>query len=151
MKEVRRQGMEDVVMVGGDGLQGPDFYKLGEDSVIGSISYTGFSPVNPTPKIAKFIEKYKTKYNGEIPDLFAAQGYDAVMLIVEAMKQANSTDPKEFHKTLAQTKDFDRVSGITTFQENREPIKSPVYLLSVQNKDGQLQFDLLKKVPVKMD
>ena len=150
MKEVRRQGMNDIVMVGGDGLQGEDFYKLGEDSVIGSISYAGFSPVEPTPTTAAFIEKFKAKYNEE-PDLFSAQGYDAVMLIVEAMNKANSTDPVEFHKTLAQTKDYDGVSGVTTFRENREPIKSPVYLLSVQNKDGKLGFDLLRKVPVKME
>lgn len=151
MKEVRRQGMEDVVMVGGDGLQGEDFYKLGEEAVIGSISYAGFSPVDPTPTTAAFIDKFKEKYDGELPDLFSAQGYDAVKLLVEAMEKANSTDPLEFHKTLAQTKDFDGVSGVTTFRENREPIKSPVYLLSVQNKDGKLQFDLLKKVPVKME
>lgn len=150
MKEVRRQGMKDIVMVGGDGLQGPDFYKLGEESVIGSISYAGFSPVDPTPTTEKFIGDFKGKNNGESPDLFSAQGYDAVMLIVEAMKKVNSTDPVEFHKALAQTTDYDGVSGVTTFRENREPIKSPVYLLSVQNVDGELKFDLLKKVPVNM-
>jgi len=148
MKEVRRQGMEDVVMVGGDGLQGEDFYKLGEEAVIGSISYAGFSPVDPTPTTAAFIEQFKTKNNGEEPDLFSAQGYDAVMLIVEAMKKANSTDPVEFHKTLAQIKNFDGVSGVTTFQDNREPKKSPVYLLSIQDNNGQLGFDLLRKVAV---
>ncbi len=151
MKEVRRQGMNDIVMVGGDGLQGPDFFKLGEDAVVGSISYAGFSPVEPTPTTAAFIEKFKAENDGESPDLFSAQGYDAVMLIVEAMKQANSADPVEFHKTLAQTKNYDGVSGTTTFLDTREPIKSPVYLLSVQEVDGKYDFGLLKKVPVKMD
>jgi len=70
------------------------------------------------------------------------------MLIVEAMKKANSTDPVEFHKTLAQIKNFDGVSGVTTFQDNREPKKSPVYLLSIQDNNGQLGFDLLRKVAV---
>jgi len=148
MKEVRRQGMNDIVMVGGDGLQGPDFFKLGEDAVVGSISYAGFSPEQPTPTTEAFIKKFQAEYNGELPDLFSAQGYDAVMLIVEAMKKANSTDPQEFHKTLAQIKNYEGVSGNISFQANREPLKSPVYLLTVKEVNGKLDFGLLKKIPV---
>lgn len=149
MKEVRRQGMNDIVMVGGDGLQGEDFYKLGGDAVVGSISYAGFSPEQPTPTTEAFIKKYQEKYDGAMPDLFSAQGYDAVMLIVEAMKMANSTDPKDFHKTLAQIQDYEGVSGNISFQENREPMKSPVYLLTVKEGNGAFDFGLLKKIPVK--
>lgn len=149
MKEVRRQGMDNVVMVGGDGLQGEDFYKLGEEAVLGSISYAGFSPEQPTPKTEAFIKKFQEKNNGANPDLFSAQGYDAVMLIVEAMIKANSTNPEDFHKTLAQTNNYEGVSGNITFQANREPLKSPVYLLTVKETGGKLDFGLLKKVPVK--
>lgn len=148
MKEVRRQGMNDIVMVGGDGLQGEDFYKLGGDAVTGSISYAGFSPEQPTPTTEAFIKKFKEKYGAE-PDLFSAQGYDAVMLIVDAMKKANSTDPVDFHKTLADTQNYEGVSGNISFQENREPLKSPVYLLTVKNEGGKQYFGLLKKIPVK--
>jgi len=81
-----------------------------------------------------------------LPDLFAAQGYDALMLIAKAIKDADSAEPEKFKDTLAQTKNYDGVSGSITFQENREPIKSPVYLLEV--KDGK--FALLKKVPVEI-
>lgn len=149
MKEFRRQGMNDIVMVGGDGLQGEDFYKLGGDAVVGSISYAGFSPEQPTPTTEAFIKKYQEKYDGAMPDLFSAQGYDAVMLIVEAMKNANSTDPVDFHKTLAQIKNYEGVSGNISFQENREPVKSPIYLLTVKEENGALDFGLLKKIPVK--
>ncbi len=143
MQEVRKQGMKDIVMVGGDGLQAPTFWELGKEAVEGSISYAGFSPEQPTPETAKFIEAFKAKYNKE-PDLFHAQGYDAVKIIAEAIKRANSADPKVFRAEVAKTKDFPGVSGVTTFRENREPIKSPVYLLEVR---GQ-QFKLLEKVPV---
>ncbi len=149
MKEVRRQGMNDVVMVGGDGLQGEDFYKLGGQAVVGSISYAGFSPEQPTAKTAEFIDKFKAKNNGAMPDLFSAQGYDAVMLIVDAMKKANSVEPEKFHTTLAQTSNYEGVSGNITFRDNREPLKSPVYLLTVKDTNGQIGFGLLKKVPVK--
>lgn len=67
--------------------------------------------------------------------MFAAQGYDAVMMLAEAMKKANSSDPTVFKEALAKTKDFKGVTGTITFDENREPIKSPVYLQEV--KDSQ--------------
>ncbi|WP_027363671.1 ABC transporter substrate-binding protein [Desulfotruncus alcoholivorax] len=146
MKEVRKQGMQDIVMVGGDGLQSPTFWELGGQAVEGSISYCGFSPEQPTDETAKFIEEFKAKYNKD-PDLFDAQGYDAVNIIAAAMEKAKSADPKVFRDALAQTKDFPGVSGVTTFRENREPIKSPVYLLQVKDQ----KWSLLKKVPVKMD
>ncbi|SFG45125.1 amino acid/amide ABC transporter substrate-binding protein, HAAT family (TC 3.A.1.4.-) [Desulfotomaculum arcticum] len=146
MKEVRKQGMNDIVMVGGDGLQSPTFWELGGQAVEGSISYCGFSPEQPTDETAKFIEDFKAKYSKD-PDLFHAQGYDAVKIIAAAMEKAQSADPKVFRDAMAQTKDFPGVSGITTFRENREPIKSPVYLLQVKDQ----KWSLLKKVPVDMD
>lgn len=145
MKKAREVGIK-AIMVGGDGLQGDDLMKIGGAAVEGSISYAGFSPEQPTPNTEKFINAYKAKYNNELPDLFAAQGYDALMLITKAIKDANSADPEKFKDTLAKTKNYDGVSGSITFQENREPIKSPVYLLEV--KGGK--FALLKKVPVEI-
>ncbi|AET69436.1 ABC-type branched-chain amino acid transport system, periplasmic component [Desulfosporosinus orientis DSM 765] len=145
MKKAREVGIQ-AVMVGGDGLQGDDLMKIGGAAVEGSISYAGFSPEQPTPNTEKFINAFKAKYNNELPDLFAAQGYDALMLIAKAIKDANSADPEVFKDTLAKTKNYDGVSGSITFQESREPIKSPVYLLEV--KDGK--FSLLKKVPIEV-
>ena len=145
MKEVRKQGMTDIVMVGGDGLQAPTFWELGGNAVEGSISYCGFSPEQPTAETAKFIEEFQAKYGNE-PDMFNAQGYDAVMIIADAIDKAGSADPKVFKDSMAQTKDFPGVSGVTTFRENREPLKSPVYLLQVKDQ----KWTLLKKVPVEM-
>ncbi len=134
MKEVRAQGL-DQVMVGGDGLLASVLWELGEDAVEGSMVYTGFAadPEGATGKTLEFINKYQEKY-GELPDMFAAQGYDAVMLIADAIKAAESADPAKFKETLRQTTNWEGVSGTITFGPDREPIKSPVYLLEV--KDG---------------
>ncbi|ABO50247.1 amino acid/amide ABC transporter substrate-binding protein, HAAT family [Desulforamulus reducens MI-1] len=133
MKEVRKQGMK-TVMVGGDGLLGDVLMKMGGEAVEGSMIYCGFAADENKAgeKTKKFIEAYKTGNNGTLPDMFAAQGYDAVMLIADAIKAANSDVPEKFRAELAKTKDWTGVSGIITFQENREPIKSPVYLLEVK-------------------
>lgn len=145
MEKVREVGMKDIAMVGGDGLQSDDLIKIGGSAVNGTIFFAGFSTEQPTPTTQKFMDAFKAKFN-EMPDLFAANGYDAMMIIAKAMKEANSADPVKFKDTLAQTKNYEGVSGTITFQANHEVIKSPVYL--VQVKDDK--FVLLKKVPVEL-
>ncbi len=146
MKEARKQGVK-ANMFGGDGLFSPEFIKLGGSATEGSMLALGFSPEQAPPVTAKFIESYKKKYSGQIPGLYAAQGYDGVMMIADAIKRSNSTDPKVFKTALAQTKNFQGVSGTVTIRANREPIKSAVCLLTVKNGS----FVLSTKVPIKMD
>jgi branched-chain amino acid transport system substrate-binding protein len=146
MKEARKQGLK-ASMFGGDGLFSPKFIELGGPAVEGSMSALGFSPEQASPVTAKFVEAFKKKFSGAEPGLFDAQGYDAIMLLADAMKRANSADPKLFKDALAKTKGFEGVSGTITIRDGREPIKSPLALLEV--KGGK--FVLKAKVPVKMD
>ncbi len=146
MKEARKQGLK-ANMFGGDGLYSPKLIELGGTAVEGAMSALGFSPEQATPVTAKFVEAFKKKFSGAEPGLFDAQGYDAIMLLADAMKRANSADPKVFKTALAQTKKFEGVSGTISMQANREPIKSPLALLEV--KGGK--FTLKAKVPVKID
>ncbi len=145
MKEARKQGLT-ANMFGGDGLFSPKLIELGGPAVEGSMVALGFSPEQATPETARYIESYKKKYGTE-PGVFDAQGYDAVMLLADAIKRANSADPRVFKGELAKTRNFKGVSGTITIRDNREPIKSPLALLEV--KGGK--FVLKTKVPVKMD
>lgn len=146
MKEMRKQGLKQV-MVGGDGLLGKELMGLGEAAVEGSMVYTGFAVdlKNAAGVTKDFIEKYKSKNNGQLPDMFSAQGYDAVMMVADAIKAANSADPAQYREKLAQTKDWKGVTGTITLESNREPIKSPVYLLEVKDK----QFAVKSVIPIK--
>lgn len=144
MNEAQKQKV-DICLVGGDGLYGQDLAKLGQSAVEEKvIFYCGFSSDQPSPETAEFLEKYRAKYNEE-PDMFSAQYYDAVMILAKAMEDAGSSDPKVFKNELAKLKDYPGVSGNTTFREDREPIKSPVCLITI--KDGK--FSLLDKIDTK--
>ncbi len=143
MKEARKQGLK-INLFGGDGLYSPTLISLGGSAIEGSMVYVGFSPEQPTPETAKFIEEFKAKNKNQLPGLFETQGYDAVIILAEAMKRAKSNDPTKFRNEVAKTKEFKGVSGTITFLANQEPVKSPVYLLEV--KGGQ--FALKAKVPV---
>jgi branched-chain amino acid transport system substrate-binding protein len=134
----------DIVLVGGDGLYGLDLARLGGSSVEEKvIFYCGFSTDQPSEETERFLEAYRALY-GEEPDMFSAQYYDAVYIIAQAMDQAGSAVPSEYKEYLNGLTDYPGVSGNTTFRDDREPIKSPVFLLTVR--DGQ--FALVHKLPV---
>lgn len=80
----------NVPIFGCDGLDG--IADQLDDTVTVEIKYITPFDVNSTDADVKaFVDAYKAKYNA-LPDQFAADGYDAVMILFEAMKAANVND-----------------------------------------------------------
>ncbi len=81
----------EALLFGCDGLDG--VASQVDSSVKNEIKYITPFDVNSTNDVTKkFVEAFKAEYN-ESPDQFAADGYDAIMTIFEAMKKANVSDP----------------------------------------------------------
>ena len=145
IKEMRKQGLRQPV-VGGDGIYTRDLIENGGIDVEATLTYAGFAvdPENASPKTMEFVEKYRAVNNNLTPDVFAAQAYDAVNLAADAIRAAGSAEPAKFKEKLAQTKNWQGVSGTITFDRDREPVKSPVYLMEV--KEGR--FVIKAVIPV---
>lgn len=80
----------NVPVFGCDGLDG--IKDQLDDTVTAQVSYiTPFNVDSTEAKIKSFVDAFTAKY-GEAPNQFAADGYDAVMIIYEAMKAANVSD-----------------------------------------------------------
>ena len=67
----------------------------------------------------------------------AALAFDATMMVVDAIKRANSAEPQKIRDALEQTKGLKVVSGVITLDANHNPVKSAVV---IEVKDGQLVF-----------
>ena len=78
-----------------------------------------------------FVTKYKKAYN-ESPDALAALGYDAGMLLFDAIKRAKSVEGAKIRGALAATKDFPGVTGVISIDKDRNARKSAV-ILAVEN------------------
>ena len=63
--------------------------------------------------------------------------FDATMMVVDAIKRANSAEPQKIRDALEQTKGLKVVSGVITLDANHNPVKSAVV---IEVKDGQLVF-----------
>ena len=122
LTQAKEVGLETIYM-GADGIS--DIVdKIADKSLLTSMTYADhFAFDSDDPAVVKFIEDYTAKY-GEAPTVsFSATGYDAALVICEAIKAAGSTD---FDAVTAAIKGIsvEGVSGVISFDENNNPIKS---------------------------
>ncbi|MGC9771324.1 ABC transporter substrate-binding protein [Fervidobacterium islandicum] len=124
--------------IAGDGADAPELVKIGGKAVEGLYFTTHYVPEAATTKLAKdFVEAFKKQY-GTMPAMNAALGYDAYMLIVDAIERAKSKDPVKINTAIRSTKGFQGVSGTITIDENGNAIKD-VIIVKVQN--GQFKYE----------
>jgi branched-chain amino acid transport system substrate-binding protein len=122
---------------GGDGWEDEQLLKIGGDALNGCYYSTHFSAENTDPAVARFVEKYKARWNGEIPGAFSALGYDAVYVLADAIKRAGTTEGPKLRDALAATKNFPSVSGATTIDKDRNASKAATIIAL---RDGKARF-----------
>ncbi len=127
----------DVPFIGGDGWEAPQLIELGGKAVEGTYYSTYFSAENDAPEVRSFVQRFKARWNNEVPEAVSALGYDAVYLIAAAMTKAGTTAGGPLRDAIAATKNFPGVTGQTTIDEKRNSAKAAV-MLTVKN--GRSQF-----------
>lgn len=130
VNQARGMGI-DKPIVGGDGFNGEEFVQQATPEKASNIYFiSGFSStVDVSEKAKKFLEAYKAKYKEE-PSTFAALAYDSVNLVANAAKGAkNSVEIKD---NLAKTKNFEGVTGDTSFDKNHNTVKT-AFMMTMEN------------------
>ncbi len=122
---------KETLFVGGNGSNSP---KLGEIAgpaadglIVGSPWFLGKDdPVNQA-----FVTKFKAKY-GKEPDQFAAQAYDCMGILADAIDRAGAAEPEKIREALMTTK-YNGVMGPFTFTPGRDPASAEgVVVLEMQ-------------------
>ncbi|KAB3530868.1 ABC transporter substrate-binding protein [Alkaliphilus serpentinus] len=136
IKQARQLGI-DVPFIGGDTWETPEFIEVGGADVEGVVFSTFFTSEVPiTKESEKFLAEYRKEYNKE-PAAVTALGYDAYILILDAIERAGSTDPVKIREAIAKTQNFEGAAGIITLDENGDAVKSAV-IKTV--KDGKFTY-----------
>ncbi|HEY2962663.1 MAG TPA: ABC transporter substrate-binding protein [Pyrinomonadaceae bacterium] len=130
-KQARALGLEQPLL-GGDGWDAPELWQLGGDALNNSYISTHYSVDSPSPAIQSFVQQYKQRYGNLVPDAHAALAYDATRLLFDAIKRAGTTDSQKLRDALAQTTNFEGVTGIITIDADRNAIK-PAVVLKLQD------------------
>ena len=137
IQEAREMGIETPI-VGGDTWDEPQkFFGTLEDntSLEGIYQTTNFVREMPGEAAQQFFDAYMMAF-GTAPDGIASSGYDAMLLLANAIEQAHSTDPMAIRDALAATKAFQGSTYISHYDENRHPVKS-LAILTVR--DGKTE------------
>ncbi len=139
MKQAKELGAEFQIM-GGDAMDNPKIVEIGGDAVEGFVHTTfpydpSMEDMNPTAQ--KFTENWKASHPDQDPNVNAALGYDAYMILIDAIKRAGGTEPEALTKALAETEGFEGVTGMTTINETHDAEK-PVGIVMI--KDGKKQY-----------
>ena len=77
-----------------------------------------------------FLKKFKARFNADV-ELFAPMGYDAVMVFIDAMKRAGSTDPAKFLPELKKT-NYQGVIGPIAFDDKGDLVNGPLTIYVVK-------------------
>lgn len=112
---------------GGDGWDSPVLLQTAGKAAEGCFFSNHYSPDSKELVVQTFVKNYQKKY-GTTPDALAALAYDAAKLLVDAINRAGSTDSSKIRDALAATKGFRGVTGVITFDANRNPVKSAVII-----------------------
>ena len=95
-----------------------------------------FNPDGPSDAVQLFLEVYERK-NGNLPSASAAMGYDALVVLADAIRRANSTEPEKLREALTSTQSFPGLTGdITTDPEVARTQSVPLLKLDA----GKISF-----------
>lgn len=122
----------DATLLGGDGWDGVlgalDASNYGV--VEGAVFTNHFLASDSDEKVQDFTTRYREAY-GSDPSSFAALGYDAGMMLFQAIEAAGTTDAAAVTEALANIQ-YDGVTGSIHYEGSGDPVKE-VKMVTVQN------------------
>lgn len=134
-RQARELGLK-MPLLGGDGWDSERLSEIGGAALENSYFSNHYTSESKEPRVVEFVERFK-KAHGKVPDGLAAMGYDAALVLIDALKRTKNQTSKEIRDALAQTKNFQAVSGVITLNENRDAEKAAVVLVV---KNGQFKY-----------
>ncbi len=103
-----------------------------------------FDPESDDPDVARFVSDFRARY-GSDPDLYAAHGYDAVLVAAAAMEKAGGPIPERIAQELLAIRDFHGASGVLRFDPEGDVVQYPRAFI-VQGGKPRLFRDYLEEI-----
>jgi branched-chain amino acid transport system substrate-binding protein len=135
LRQMEQLGLSNVKYFGGDGICTSEIAKLaaGAKTLGNVVCAEGGASLQKMPGGNAWKARYDAKYPAQF-QVYSPYTYDATFVLVDAMKRANSVDPKVYTAKLIET----NLKGVTStiqFEPNGE-LKNPAITLYVY-KDGK--------------
>lgn len=137
-KQARDLGLT-AILLGTDNWGSPDLIELGGSAINGGY-FVNLADL-ADPDIQDFVAEYKATYGDEpvLPNPVMAQ--DALLMIVESIKKAGSTEGEKIAEAMANLKNIKVTSGTLTIDpENHNPLDKPAVIQQVDVPNKTFKF-----------
>lgn len=118
-----------VPFLGANGWNSPDFARTADSSIDGAVFVDGFFVDSPTPTVQDFVGRYKKRFQTD-PTVFAAQGYDAAKLVIDAVQKGASSG-EAVHDQLLTQPDLSSLAGPAAFGPDGT-LNRPLFLMQIK-------------------
>ncbi len=127
-RQMRQIGL-NAQLLGGDGMQTEQFIRLAGNAATGAIASTPGLPLATMPGGRQFESRFTARF-GPVQN-YAPYAYDAVYVLVDAMKRAGSADPARYLAQLPST-DYQGVTGRIRFDAHGDLSSGNITLYKVE-------------------
>ena len=117
-------------LLGSNTWNHPDLLKWGRSTLNGGTFGDALFLQSTDPEVQGFIQTYRNQFHLD-PSIFAAQAYDAMRVVLDAIKHGATTGP-EVRSQLFIRHDFPTLGGLTSFGEGGV-LDRKVYMIQVAN------------------
>lgn len=131
IETIRSAGIE-VSILGATGIDRSSFIETMGSNAEGITMPTVFNPDEQSPEVSMFVGDYQARY-GQMPDSWAAQGYETVKVLCQAIEGAGSAMPEDIAEALSEIEEFKGVSGVLKCNPEGEITGGDIYIKAVKN------------------
>ncbi len=110
---------KETLFIGGNGSNSPKLGQIAGAAADGLIVGSPWFVAKPDKLNTAFVAAFRAKY-GKDPDQFAAQAYDTLLILAEAIDRAGDADPTKIRDALLKT-DHTGPLGPFRFTDHRDP------------------------------
>ena len=128
-------------VVGGDGMCTEKLAELAGDAVVNVTCSEAGMALSKMAQGADFQKRYKERFNTDV-QIYAPFTYDAVFVLVDAMKRANSTDPAKILVVMPETK-MEGLVGNIAFDDKGDMKEGVITLYDFKDKKKTV-LDVIK-------
>lgn len=120
------------MIFGGDGLYSEDLIDKVGSAANGVVIASAATPASDSPQDNDFAKRYEQRYRRS-PDGWAVEGYDAVSLLIDAVRRAKTFDPDVVSSMLKFSDGWKGLSGTYRFDRSGDVISRPILLRRIEN------------------
>lgn len=142
-RQASELGIPGSVFVGGDGWDSSNLVDGAGQELDGAHFTNHYAPDVPWESSKRFFSAFIAKYKHE-PTSLSAQGYDAALLLFDAIRRAGAPSRAAIRDALAATKDFKGATGTMTIDEEHNASK-PIVVVQVKDKKFKYAAQLRAK------